>query len=101
MEKINKILNGITLDFDLYHDLHFLLTNQKVHENSCLDSKILLLLEQPLKTYDYKQINEGDELEDYTKIELSFIINNLLQERQFILKFFNILNVERMVSTSK
>lgn len=102
MWKMDKLLKSFTTDIDSYNQFHYLITKKRVHEDCLLDSKVLLMLEQPIRTFDYPSIKEKkEELDDYTKVELSSIINNLLEERQNLLKFLDVMLVERKVKNKQ
>ena len=98
MSSLDQLLKSHMNDTESYHNLVHLLTNNKINEVCSFDNKILFLLEQPLRLFDYPQIKENDELEEYTKLEMSLIINKLLEERASILNLFEIMNKERKVS---
>ena len=103
MSFIEHLLKSYSIDTESYHKLVFLLTNNKINEGCHLDSKILYLLDQPLRIFEYSAIKETDDLEEHTKLELTLIINKLLEERTMILSQYENLHKERKVflKTSK
>lgn len=94
---LKSILNSYCFETDSFHNLIFLLTNNKINSEFEINSDILFLLEEPLRTLDYSSIENSNELEEYTKIELNMIVNKLLEERSAILSFYEISNKERKV----
>ena len=87
------------LESQSYQKLVFLLINNKLNEETFENDKGLLILDQPLNIYDFSPIHTSDELEEFSKIEMSVVINKLLEERGQILKFYDSLNSECKFST--
>jgi hypothetical protein len=84
-------------DYLVYDNLINILTRNHINKTCCLDYEASILLEQPIKLLSYASIEQEDEIEEYSKLELSSMVNKLLKERQFIMELFGKIDQERRV----
>lgn len=98
MSSPDQLLISFCNESESYHKLIFLLINSKLNEETFANNKNLLILDQPLNIYEFSPINTSDDLEEFSKIEMTLVINKLLEERAQILKFYDFLNWECKVS---
>lgn len=84
-------------DYLVYDNLINILTRNHVNKGCCLDIETSLLLEQPIRLLSYSNIEQEDEIEEYSKLELSMMVNKLLKERQYLMDLFGKIDQERRV----
>ena len=89
--------NNYKPDYPIYDNLINILTNNHINKTCCLDSETSFLLEQPIKLLSLSNIEGEEEIEEYTKLELSLMVNKLLKERQYIMDLFEKVDQERRV----
>ena len=94
MSSPHQLFNSFCNENESYHKLVFLLINSKLNEETFANNKNLLILDQPLNINEFSHINTSDDLEEFSKIEMSLAIHKLLEERTRILKFYDSLNWE-------
>ncbi len=91
------LTNSYKPDYLIYDNLINILTNNHLNKTCCLDRETSFLLEQPIKLLSFSNIDGEEEIEEYTKLELSLMVNKLLKERQFIMEIFEKVDQERKV----
>ena len=91
------VSNSYKSDYTIYDNLINILVDNHINKTCCLDYETSLLLEQPIKLLSYSNIEQDEELEEYTKVELSLMVNKLLKERQYIMDLFDKIDTERRV----
>lgn len=84
-------------DYTIFDNLIDILTSNFLNKNCCLDYETSLLLEQPIKVLSYTNIEQEEDIEEFSKFELALMVNKLLKERQYILELFEKIDIERKV----
>lgn len=85
------------LDFTIFDNLSQILADSRVNACACLSPETAILLEKPINLLNYSILAEEEDVEEYSKMELGLMVNDLLRERQQIMQLFQQVDGERRV----